>query len=83
MSPNILNAPAPGDADHIMYDADGPHENEMEREAWRNSAQEQPQDEEEQEHNPWRNHSDDAHPWLGLLLAAVGAGAIGYLIAGA
>lgn len=37
---------------------------------------------EDDEHNPWRNHEDDQHKWLGLLLAAVGFGAIGYLVAG-
>lgn len=37
---------------------------------------------EEEEHNPWRNHEDDQHKWLGLLLAAVGFGALGYLVAG-
>lgn len=36
----------------------------------------------EEEKNPWRNHEDDQHKWLGFLLAAVGFGAIGYLIGG-
>lgn len=37
---------------------------------------------EDAEHDPWRNHEDDQHKWLGLLLAAVGFGALGYLVAG-
>lgn len=37
---------------------------------------------EDEADNPWRNHEDDKHKWLGLLLAAVGFGAIGYLIGG-
>lgn len=37
---------------------------------------------EDEANNPWRNHEDDGHKWLGLLLATVGAGAIGYLVAG-
>lgn len=37
---------------------------------------------EDEENNPWRNHEDDQHKWLGLLLAAVGFGAIGYLVGG-
>lgn len=37
---------------------------------------------EDEENNPWRNHEDDRHKWLGLLLAAVGFGAIGYLVSG-
>lgn len=37
---------------------------------------------EDKEHNPWRNHEDDQHKWLGMLLAAIGFGAIGYLIGG-
>jgi len=37
---------------------------------------------EDEAKNPWRNHEDDQHKWLGLLLAAVGFGAIGYLVGG-
>ncbi|MCH8686040.1 hypothetical protein [Pedomonas mirosovicensis] len=37
---------------------------------------------EEEENNPWHNRENDQSKWLGLLLAAVGLGAIGYLISG-
>lgn len=34
----------------------------------------------EDEDNPYRNRSADQSMWLGFLVAAVGAGAVGYLL---
>lgn len=81
MSPKILNAPPFGRPENATSDTNGPGWNrapdETESEAYRAALEEDLKD---KEHNPWRNHEDDQSKWLGLLLAAVGLGAIGYLI---
>ncbi|MGK2286638.1 hypothetical protein [Pedomonas sp. V897] len=92
MSPNILNAPMLGETENGMSE-NGMSSGSCPDETARETALTSPEtsvpetaaedDLEDRAHNPWRNREDDASKWLGLLLAAIGAGAIGYLITGA
>ena len=93
MSPIINQKPSPGVADRPVETPEtpvramaepsteglSPAPDDMDREALQMTPDEALEDE---ENNPWRNHEDDKHKWLGLLLAAVGFGAIGYLVTG-
>lgn len=78
-SPTSASVEQPANNSPVLYDPVSPAPDDQDLSAMQSTPDEALQDE---ENNPWRNHEDDQHKWLGLLLAAVGFGAIGYLIGG-